>query len=75
MLTVNKNSRENPKKALPLAITAIKYALPLPVKAKVSLARQGLLLILFLRMIPFTFSPFTTNRTLKTLPIKKFLNL
>lgn len=47
--------KEDPKEALPLAIAAIKCALPLPVRAKVSLAVQGLSPILFLRMVPFTF--------------------
>ena len=70
-----KNSRKNPKRHFYLALTAIRYGFAIASKDKRKSGGTRVITHLVLRMIPFTFSPFTTNRTLKTLPIKKLSNL
>jgi hypothetical protein len=67
--------KEEPEKGTSIGHNCNKIRLAIASKSKANQEGQGSLPILFLRMIMFTFLPFTTNRTLKTLPIKKYWSL
>lgn len=64
--------REEPKKGTSIGNNCYKVRLSIASKGK---AVQGLSPILLLRIIRFTSLPFTKNRKLKTLAIKKYWSL